>query len=105
VDFRKGLDGLLGEAMRLGAEPYLGDCVVFIKKDRSQVRALVGDGYGLYLVSRRFDGGRLKGLLAFAQQPGAKTVTTGELSLLLEGSTVTVHNRVRPWKPGARGPV
>ena len=30
VDFRKGADGLLGEAYRLGADPYSGDCVVFI---------------------------------------------------------------------------
>jgi hypothetical protein len=57
VDFRKGLDGLLAEAYRIGAQPYEGDCVVYVKKDRTQIRALVGDGLGLYLVSRRFEGG------------------------------------------------
>ncbi|MBI4771229.1 MAG: IS66 family insertion sequence element accessory protein TnpB [Chloroflexi bacterium] len=100
VDFRKGMDGLLGEAMRLGGDPYAGDCVVFIKKDRRQVRAVLGDAYGLYLVSRRFDGGGLKGLLGFSERPGCRTVTTGELSLLLEGSTFTVHNRVQSWPRG-----
>ena len=50
VDFRKRFDGLLAEAYRMGADPYGGDCVVFIKKDHTQIRALVGDGYGLYLV-------------------------------------------------------
>jgi len=56
VAFRKQMNGLLAEAYRLGADPYGGDCVVFIKKDRTQLRALVGDSYGLYLVSRRFEG-------------------------------------------------
>lgn len=98
VDFRKHHDGLLGEAYRIGADPYDGDCVVFLKKDRTQIRALVGDGYGLYLVSRRFEGGRLRLLLRFAEQPSAKTISAGELSLLLEGSSFTVHKRAKAWR-------
>ena len=95
VDFRKQHNGLLGEAYGLGANPYNGDCVLFIKKDHTQLRVLVGDGVGLYLVSRRFEGGRLRSLLAFAEQPAAKTISTAELSLLLEGATFTVHKRAR----------
>jgi len=95
VDFRKQLNGLLAEAYRLGAKPYAGDCVLFVKKDHTQLRALVGDSVGLYLVSRRFEGGRLRSLVAFAQNPAATSVTTAELSLLLEGATFTVHKRAR----------
>ena len=102
VDFRKGLDGLLAEAYRLGAQPYDGDCVVFVRRDQTQLRALVGDGVGLYLVSRRFEGGRLRFLLAFAEQPSAKTVTAAELSMLLEGAGFTVHTRAQAWRD-ARG--
>jgi hypothetical protein len=69
--------------------------VLFIKKDHTQVRALVGDGVGLYLVSRRFEGGRLRSLLSFAEQPTSASITTAELSLLLEGATFTVHKRAR----------
>ena len=69
VDFRMQHNGLLGEAYRLGANPYDGDCVLFIKTDHTQLRALTGDGVGLYLVSRRFEGGRLRTLLAFAEKP------------------------------------
>ena len=98
VDFRKGLNGLLAEAYRLGAAPYDGDCVVFVKGDQTQLRALTGDGVGLYLVSRRFEGGRLRVLLAFAERPTATTVSTGELALLLEGTTFTVHKRARVWR-------
>ena len=59
---------------------------------------MVGDGYGLYLVSRRFEGGRLRALLSFAAEPSAKTVSAGELSLLLEGSSFTVHQRAKAWR-------
>ena len=98
VDFRKGPDGLLGEAYLLGADPYEGDCVLFVQKNHRQLRFLVGDGLGLYLVSRRFEGGRLRQLLAFAAEPGARQITTAELALLLEGATFTVHRRAKPWR-------
>jgi hypothetical protein len=91
----------LAEASRIGADPYDGDCVVFVKKDKTQLRALVGDGYGLYLVSRRFEGGRLSAVLKFAEEPCTKAVSTGELSLLLEGSSYTVHKRAKLWRPAA----
>lgn len=99
VDFRKGFDGLLAEAFRVGAQPYDGDCVIFVKRDRTQIRAVVGDRYGLYLVYRRFEGGRLRALLQFAEQPSARTMSTGELSMLLEGSSFTVHARAKAWRP------
>ena len=102
IDFRKGLDGLLAEAYRVGARPYDGDCVVFVKRDRTQLRALVGDAFGLYLVSRRFDGGRLRFLLQFAEHPSTRTMSTGELSLLLEGTTFTVHRRAKAWRSPSR---
>lgn len=95
VDFRKRENGLLGEAYRLGANVYDGDCVVFVKQDQTQLRALVGDSVGTYLISRRFEGGRLRALLAFAEKPSTKSITSAELSLLLEGATFTVHRRAR----------
>jgi IS66 Orf2 like protein len=98
VDFRKRFDGLLAEAFQLGADPYDGDCVLFVKRDHTQLRAVVGDGVGLYLICRRFEGGRLRNLAAFAQQPGAAEISTGELSLLLEGANFTVHQRARAWR-------
>lgn len=97
IDFRKHLSGLLGEAYRLGANPFEGDCVVFIKKDRTQLRAIVGDDVGAYLITRKFQGGCLRGLPAFVQDPQAKQITTAELTLLLEGATFTVHQRARDW--------
>jgi hypothetical protein len=55
VDFRKRFDGLLAEARQLGADPYDGDCVMFVKRDHTQLRAIVGDSVGLYLFGRNAD--------------------------------------------------
>lgn len=102
IDFRKQLNGLLGEAYGLGADPYAGDCVLFVKKDRTQLRAIVGDRVGLYLVVRRFEGGSLSNLLNFAEKPSVKSITTAELSLLLEGAEFTVHKRARTCRTDAQ---
>lgn len=102
VDFRKGPDGLLGEAYLLGADPYQGDCVLFVKRDQTQLRALLGDEIGLYLVTRRFEGGRLRVLESFAERPSGAAISTGELSLLLEGAKFTVHKRARRWRAPSR---
>jgi hypothetical protein len=88
VDFRKRYDGLLAEAFALGADPYDGDCVLFVKKDHTQLRAIVGDGVGLYLICRRFEGGRLRSIAAFAPEPSATEISTAELSLLLRGGAL-----------------
>lgn len=103
VDFRKGADGLLGEAYRLGADPYEGDCVLFVKRDQTQLRALVGDSIGVYLVTRRFEGGRVRVLQSFTERPTGAPISTGELSLLLEGARFTVHKRARAWQRKTQG--
>ena len=48
ADFRKQFDGFFGEAYGLVADPYAGDCIVFLKGDHTQLRALLGDKLGLF---------------------------------------------------------
>ena len=98
VDFRKQWDGLLGECYRLGFDPYAGDCVVFIKRDKTQLRALMGDVRGLVMVARRFDGGCLE--LDWVFEPGAKgePISMAQLTMLLEGATCQVKKRVPQWR-------
>jgi hypothetical protein len=98
VDFRRRFDGLLAEARQFGADPYDGDCVLFIKRDHTQLRAIVGDCVGLYLVCRRFEGGRLRNVASFVRDPHATEISTAELSLLLEGASFTVHQRAAAWR-------
>jgi len=98
VDFRRRFDGLLAEAYRLGFDPYHGECVVFIMRDRTQARAIVGDAFGLFLVCRRFEGGRLGPEFRCLNDPTATEITTAELAMLFEGASFTTHRRVRPWQ-------
>lgn len=98
VDFRKYFDGLLSEAYRLGYDPYLGDCVVFARADRTQIRVLFGDSKGLYLLLRRFEGGRIKWMWRVLDKPHGAIITQAELALLLEGASFTIHRRVKNWK-------
>lgn len=98
VDFRRRFDGLLAESYRMGANPYDGDCVLFVKRDHTQLRALVGDAVGLYLICRRFDGGCLKRQLTFSKDPAATHISSAELSLLLEGAAFTIQGRVPSWR-------
>ena len=69
-----------------------------VKRDHRQLRAIVGDGVGVYLICRRFEGGRLRNLAALAQERCAAEISTAELSLLLEGASFTVHQRARAWR-------
>jgi hypothetical protein len=98
VDFRRRFDGLLAEARKIGADPYSGDCVVFMKGDFTQIRVITGDPIGLYLISRRFEGSRLKRFFNFVADPGATTISRAELSMLLEGSSYTIYSRASAWK-------
>jgi hypothetical protein len=99
VDYRKQLNGLLGEAYNLGFDPYQGDCVVFVKTDKTQLRILYGDSLGLYLVSRRFDGGRLSFIWKFLKDPTASCITEEEVYRLLQGESVIVK-KVKSIKLG-----
>ena len=67
IDFRKGHAGLLGEARRLGLEPYAGDLVAFVSRDRTKVKALFGDESGLTLIYKVFTKGTLKTQIRFLQ--------------------------------------
>jgi hypothetical protein len=98
VDFRKQWDGLLGEAYKLGFDPYEGDCVVFLKRDKTQLRALLGDHRGLFLMARRFEGGRLGIDWVLSPNSQPRSISMAELALLLEGASFTVHRRVKPWR-------
>jgi len=58
-----------------------------VLEERSSLRAIVGDALGLHLICRRFEGGRLRDIAAFARDPHATEISTAELSLLLEGAS------------------
>jgi len=97
VDFRKGHDGLLGEAYQAGLDPFKGDCLVFVGRDRRRFKVLFSDPTGLWLAYKRFHQGTLRGRFAFLTERRCTEITAGDLSLLLEGAHFTVHTRIEPW--------
>ena len=61
VDFRKGIDGLIGLCrQRLNENPLLGTLFVFTNRRRTALKLLIYDGQGFFLILKRFSQGRLR---------------------------------------------
>ncbi len=99
IDFRKGHQGLLSEAKRNGIDPYSGDMVVFVSRDRTKIKAIVGDETGLTLLYKSFSSGRIKTKIRFLESPEVRDVSFGEIAMLLDGSSYTLHNYSNKWLP------
>ena len=86
VDMRRGFDGLYALVLEeLGRNPLSGDVFVFISRDRKRAKALMWDGTGLCLYSKRLERGRFPCLW----DPDGRAqleLSMAELHLLLEGS-------------------
>ena len=94
VDFRKQWNGLLAESKKRGYDPYDGDLLLYVRRDKSQVRAICGDSKGLFLFSRRFEGGSIP----FTFSDSNQKISLNELRLWFAGSRFTIHSQVKPWK-------
>ncbi len=99
VDFRKGHQGLLSEARRNGLEPYAGDLIAFVSRDRTKIKALIGDESGLTLLYKSFSNGTIKTKIRFLEFPDVRNVTFAEIAMLLEGSSYTMHKIAEKWLP------
>jgi transposase len=61
VDFRKGIDGLIGLCrQRLNENPLLGTLFVFTNRRRTALKLLIYDGQGFFLILKRFSQGHLR---------------------------------------------
>jgi transposase len=59
IDFRKGIDALVGFCRQSIASPYSGMIFAFRNKSGIAVKLLVYDGTGFWLCTKRFSKGRL----------------------------------------------
>lgn len=60
VDFRKGIDGLVGVCRtQLDADPFSGALFVFRNRSGTALKLLVYDGQGYWLAQKRWSKGRL----------------------------------------------
>ncbi len=61
VDFRKGIDGLMGMCKtEMGVDPFSGNVFVFRNKRKTSIKILVYDGQGFWLCQKRLSKGRFQ---------------------------------------------
>lgn len=60
IDFRKGIDALIGLCRGWISDPYDGTVFAFRNRRRTSVKLLIYDGTGFWLCIKRFSKGRLK---------------------------------------------
>ena len=94
VDFRKGIDGLVGLCrQQLGENPLLGTLFVFTNRRHTALKLLIYDGQGFYLILKRFSQGRLR-WWPDGTQP-CHELAVRELAILLWNG----HPRQAAWAP------
>ncbi len=97
VDFRKGHDGLLAEAFRMGLDPFSGDVVIFVGRARRRIKVLYADTTGLWVSTKRFTIEAMKTKLQFLSEPVPQNITTAELAMLVEGSSYLLKKKVAQY--------
>lgn len=99
VDFRKGVDGLMGVVRQVWDEdPLAGHLFVFIGRRADRVKVLFWDRGGFVLYYKRLEQGRFQ---VPALQPGADRVVISatDLAMLLEGIDFSRVRHPRQWVP------
>ena len=98
IDFRKGASSLTAIMYSYSLDPYNGDCLVCINRSRTSVKILCGNAVGVWLLERRFEGGRLSSPWEFLYEPTMTEVTVSQIAMLLDGHNFTVKKTVKPFK-------
>jgi hypothetical protein len=94
VDFRRQHDGLLAEAYRVNLDPFAGDVVIFIGRNRRTLKVLYADPTGLWVSAKKFTMEAMKTKFAFLIDPSCESITSAELAMLIEGSSYTLMKKV-----------
>lgn len=99
TDMRKGFDGLAARVQQvLEADPFGGHLFVFRGRRGDLIKLLWFDGQGLCLFAKRLEKGRF---VWPAAADGKVTITSAQLSMLLEG--IDWRLPVRTWRPELAG--
>jgi hypothetical protein len=96
VDFRLRHNGLLAIAYSLQLDPFAGDVIVFVSRNRREVRVLNGDTTGIWLHSKIFTEQAIRTQFSFLIDPHCRKITAGDLAMLLEGAAYEVKKRLKP---------
>jgi transposase len=96
IDMRKGFDGLYGLVRdQLGHDPLSGHLFLFTNRNRTRMRALLWDGSGLCLCTKRLEKGRFR----WPAGAGSSSVSmrSEELAMLVNGLDLTQAHPRRNW--------
>ena len=98
IDFRKGAGSLTAIAYQHNLDPYEGDCLIVLPRHLHSVKILCGNHIGVWLLERRFEGGRLSCPWEFLKDPSLTSISVAQLSMLLNGENFIMRKVVRPFK-------
>jgi transposase len=95
VDLRKGYNGLYGLVQTgLGRDPLSGELFLFVNQSRRLCKVLVWDGTGLCIFQKRLEQGTFAKL--WRDDGQVLRLTTSELALFIEGSTLVGKQALSP---------
>ena len=97
VDFRKAHSGLLAEAYKMRLDPFKGDVIIFIGRNRRRIKVLYADLTGLWVNNKMFTSEAMKTQFRFLAEPNSHEITGAELAMLCEGAAYTVEKRVSAY--------
>ena len=84
VDFRKGIDGLVGLCReKLALDPLAGALIVFASRRRKSLKILLYDGQGFWLCQKRLSQGRFTGWPAAREGAKSCRLDVHQIQLLL----------------------
>jgi transposase len=95
VDFRNGIDGLMGLCRsRLRQDPMSGAVFLFINRRRTGLKLLAHDGQGFWLCQKRLS----QGTIRFWPR-GGESLTAPQVQVLLYNGDPCGSRMAPAWKP------
>ena len=99
VDFRKGIDGLVGLCrQKLESDPITGVVFVFSSRSRKSIKILCYDGQGYFLCQKRLSKGRFSWWPCPTQQKTYR-LDAHQMQLLLWNGNPDATTAAPMWKP------
>lgn len=92
IDFRKGIDGLIGLCRKYFGDPFSGTVFAFRNQKGTAVKLLIYDGTGFWLCAKRFSSGKLRYWPRF---PDEIVSATTLMIILNQGSPVSLGSSWR----------
>lgn len=103
TDMRKAIDGLSALVQSVLSQDALsGHLFVFCNRRRDRLKILVWDAGGFWLLMKRLEQGTFS--WPSRADGGAVVLTSGELTMLLEGVDLTRLHRRKRYAPEPREP-